>query len=336
MEPNRYLIVGLGPVGQVFGAHLVEAEIDVSLWTKPSQAEKFKNRAIQIQNYGRHADRLVEHPKIVTEISQVDQNKKHVVFLCVQSTKIPTTFHQIETLPNDWPIVFFSAGFKDGSILQERFPQKHFIHGYPGFSAFQDGNLIQNKITKLMPTMMEDLKKPADDPLIDSILADIEKSSLPTKKMANIQAQLYPIFAYGMVVLLGAEYHGWHFLALAQDKRLMKKIVAGGKEAADVVIHHFQITPTRWQRLILKFPPSFIRFMTQVFLGAGDSHQARMWSIHAKKIREQTHQMVDLLLSCKSREQVEFVLEKPLQALFGKGRKGFFLSAGHAAITGVQ
>lgn len=52
-----------------------------------------------------------------------------------------------------------------------------------------------------------------------------------------------------------------------------------------------------------------------VRLPAGNQAETLAAARRAGLTAEQTHRMVDLLLACKSREQVEFVLEKPLQAL---------------------
>jgi len=135
----RALVVGAGPLGQVFAAHLQAGGCDVALLVKKGRRSTGKpTGAVYRLARGRRPRPLQLQPiAIYDDPGAASDAAWDMVWLCVQSTVLGGAWAgQLAAATGDATIVATGQGIDDISTLREIWPQTQIVQVIPSLMAY--------------------------------------------------------------------------------------------------------------------------------------------------------------------------------------------------------
>jgi ketopantoate reductase len=132
------LVVGAGPLGQAFAAHLHASGSDVAFLVKPGQKELLSDGTVyRLKKTRRPAATQLRPNAIYEEPAAVAQQSWEMVWLCVQSAALTSPAMQdLRDAAGDATIVSPGQHLGDRRALLETWPESHIVQVVPQLLAF--------------------------------------------------------------------------------------------------------------------------------------------------------------------------------------------------------
>lgn len=255
---KRVLIIGAGAIGQVYGAHLAEADADVGVFIRP----KYVSNAID--GYRLHQLRSMRSPRTyryhagtVSTCLETSLREEHdYILLAIPSDSLDDAL--LETIGGgikDSRIVSLQPGLQSISKLTQFVPRESIITGTIGFIAYQAplaGEALEPGVAYYFPPLVKSVFSGEG---ADEFVALLNRGGLPAKKIDDARRTLMNSSAILMPHIAALEAAEWSFDRLLEGD-LLALASLGSKEALRAC-ESFDGGDTSIQRQLLR--PALIR-----------------------------------------------------------------------------
>jgi ketopantoate reductase len=280
----RVLVVGMGALGQVFGAHLARGGAQVSCLVRPSQAQATRGgyRLSALRRWRRPEALELAPTQVFTEVGQVDGDWD-AVWLCTHSTGLREPW--VETLrarTGEATTVSIGAGVDDRAALERWWPASQIVEVFPSVLAFSPTGADRDVDTAFW--VPPGVRPVSGDAARGRPVAEaLNRGGLPARYVGAVaRAQLSS--AFNMPMIAAEEAAGWSPSAF---RRSMPLALAAAAEAMAATA----------ARLGVPAPPAPSPFdawkNATLFALAAPFDAAGFRRRHFTKVGEQTLQMLD-------------------------------------------
>ncbi len=245
---KRALIVGAGAVGQVYGAALERAGIDVTFYVRPKYREAVARglRVVRLRFGGRREPYVFEAPRVMSSVEEAAGASFDAVWLCIPSNGVHEagTRALLEAVP-DSLVVSLTPGLDDRARLAGLVSESNLVTGLIPFLAwFEDGE-HDEEVVHFVPPL-------SASPFEGARAADVVSTLRRGGMDARVEPNLARIAPFGTAVLMPLvaelETAGWRFSAF--DGAHRRRFRAASSEAMRVVSAETRASPPLGMRLL--------------------------------------------------------------------------------------
>jgi 2-dehydropantoate 2-reductase len=137
-EPLRILVVGMGALGQVFGAYLARGGAHVGCLVRPGQAEGARRgyHLAELRRWRRDRVMRFEPREVLTDPAQVDARWDHI-WLCTHATAMRESWMaELRARAPSAIVVSIGAGVDDRATVERIWPADQVVEVFPTILAF--------------------------------------------------------------------------------------------------------------------------------------------------------------------------------------------------------
>lgn len=299
MKIKEVLIFGAGAVGRVVGAHLRLTGLNVSFFVRPQHQDALKKTGINLYNLKHRTEMRLSAPQLITELPE--DKEFDLVVLAVRSDQLE---HAIETLKpyyenKEGIIVSLQPGRKDMIKLLDAFPHIVIVPGEPGFAAYLEADRVEYQHRGWLPTL---IGAPLNETLHirNAIVALFNEGGIPTKGVNDIEAEIRVPFSAGMPLLAAFNLSHYSFKALRDNPKLLSLTAQAMREAVQIIKKETGFIPVKY-KLFEHINPKMLSSILYTLENFAPVSMRKMWDLHARKIEDQTYQMLDDLVELGER-----------------------------------
>ena len=279
----RFLILGAGAVGQLYGGFLHRAGHNVTFLTRPERLAEFQERGMTlVPEAGQQGSPLViSDARFIDHLESMDGFD--CVYICVraeQREEALATFKPFDCSRKS-VIITFPAWRPALDAWRVVFGNCHYM--YPGIMALYRGRAVAYKLgkTKIAPLFHIPVRES------EALCATMQKAGFPAKTDRALSRKFQTIIAMGFPVLAAISRHQYNPKPFAHDAPLVRLAAQGAKEGLAALKASGE--PLSGMGHAVRMMPSFLIAVSLSWIAAGLSGFVReMLEVHFTKIHRQT------------------------------------------------
>ncbi len=296
----RYLIVGAGVVGRVFGYHLQQAGADVSFLIRPQHTARLKN-GFELYRWQHRRTWTQIHASgfgLVTSVDAVGEQLWDFVMLCVSSPalKQPNWLRSLIDKIGQTTLVATQPGLDDPAFVRSHIADARLIWGMVAMLGYwaplaEETFPVPGPAYWIPPLSRFLFNGPPTTTLM--LVQDFKRGGLPAARSSTVETQIAiggTLLEPLMVVLQCA---GWSMKKLAKSPDLCRLAVDAAAEARAIVAARRQFKPPAALALVR---PGLLRLLTHLAPKLTPFDLEAYLKAHYTKVHAQTAASLNTLI----------------------------------------
>lgn len=182
----KILIFGAGVIGKVYASQLLKSGVDVTLLARGENYELIKQQGVKVKNI--LTGETATHK--IPVIAEINPNENYdLIIVTVRLDQLEAITHQLNEHKNTKTTLFMLNNIQSREELQQQFPDKEIILGFPGIGGSVKNNEVEYHLIKQQKTTLGCADGTTTE-LLSSIKAVFEKSGFETEVEKNMEAWL--------------------------------------------------------------------------------------------------------------------------------------------------
>lgn len=136
----KILILGAGIIGKIYASRLFEFGADITLLARGENYETIKQKGVEIRNI-LTSESNTYHIPVVTEISP--EENYDLIIVTVRFDQLDSIDEVLNNAKSAKAILFMLNNIKNIDKLQQKYPDKEIILGFPGIGGALKNNIIE-------------------------------------------------------------------------------------------------------------------------------------------------------------------------------------------------
>jgi 2-dehydropantoate 2-reductase len=179
----KILIFGAGIIGQIYSSRLFASGVDVTLLARGENYETIKKNGIEIKNILTKETTILK----VSIIKEINPNKNYdLIIVTVRLDQLKTIYSTLNNDNSAKAIMFMLNNIHNIDELQQQYPNKDIVLGFPGVGGTRKNNIIEYIQIKQQKTTLGNLNGESKT-LVSKIKGILTKAGFQTTIEANMK-----------------------------------------------------------------------------------------------------------------------------------------------------
>lgn len=286
----KILVVGVGVVGSVYAAKLVQAGHSVDVVARGQRAAELRASGVRLKRAG--ADHVEVIPVPVVDLPAAHPGYD-LVLAAVRFEQLPGLLPVLANSTGNCDVLIFTNTAGRSTAIAETLGPRCLL-GFPSVGGFLSAGAVTYVLIRQQKTMLGEIGK-ASSARLDRLSTVFSGAGFATKTTARIDAWLLGHAAF-VAPIAGALYRcDTDPRRLASDRQALKLMVEATREAFRALLGNQLVEiPANLKALYLRAPATFtVEYWRRTFAGP----RGELWfAAHARAAREEMESVAAHLL----------------------------------------
>lgn len=250
----KILILGAGVIGRIYASRLFDAGIDVTLLARDKNHETIKRKGVEVRN-------ILTDEKTIGQIpltTRISSNESYdLIIVTVRLDQLETIHRILNDSKSAKAIMFMLNNIENINDLQNQYPDRKVILGFPGVGGTLKNDIIDYIQIKQQKTTIGDLNGETST-LTENLQRILIQAGFQTVIEKNMKWWLKTHAVFITCVSAAIIKEGGNSISLGNSKKRVKEMVnsveEGFKSLQELGIN---ITPKNVKTIFLTMPNWF-------------------------------------------------------------------------------